>query len=185
VTTKTDAPELFRTAVTTLQQARTRSEITLEPIRAPQRLAPWSYALGCELTGPAEVTASGRLVLLHDPQGQQGWGGLLRLVAYVRTELDRELAGDPLLASVGWSWLTDALDDTAAGNTALGGTVTTTSSTRFGDIATPTHTDDLELRASWTPASTDLTPHAQAFAQVMSSVVGLPPVGVTDLGEHQ
>jgi len=185
VTAMTDAPELFRAAVAALQRARTRSEITLEPIRPPQRLAPWSYAIGCELTGPADVSASGRLVLLHDPDGQQGWGGVLRLVLYVSAELDPDLANDPLLASVGWSWLTDALDDAAADATALGGTVTATSSTRFGNLSASTRTDDLELRASWTPRGTELTAHADAFARVMSSVVGLPPVGVTNLGEHQ
>ena len=34
---------------------------------------------------------------------------MLRVVAYVRAELDAELADDPLLPTVGWSWLTDAL----------------------------------------------------------------------------
>lgn len=141
--------------------------------------------MGCELTGPADVSASGRLVLLHDPDGQQGWHGVLRLVVYVRAELDPELANDPLLATVGWSWLTDALDDAGAGTTALGGTVTETTSRRFGDIPDPARTDDLELRASWTPTDTDLAPHAEAFAGLMASVAGLPPVGVTDLGGHQ
>lgn len=181
----TDAPELFRTAVEGLQHTRTRAEISFEPIRAPQRLAPWSYAIGCELTGPADVSASGRLVLLHDPEGQEAWNGVLRLVVYVSAELDPELANDPLLATVGWSWLTDALDGAAASTTALGGTVTETASTRFGDISGPSRTDDLELRASWTPTDPELAPHAEAFAELMSSVVGLPPVGVTDLGEHQ
>ena len=185
VTAMTHAPELFRTAVGALQDVRTRPEIVLEPMRAPQRLAPWSYALRCEVTGPADVSASGRLVLLHDPDGQEAWHGVLRLVVYVRAELDPELASDPFLATVGWSWLTDALESTGVGANALGGTVTETSSTRFGDISGPTRTDDLELRASWTPTSAELTPHAEAFCQVMSSVVGLPPVGVTKLGQRQ
>lgn len=180
----THAPELFRAAVAALQHVRTRPEITLEPMRAPQRLAPWAYALSCEVTGPADVPASGRLVLLHDPDGQEAWHGVLRMVVYVRAELDSELANDPFLATVGWSWLTDALENAGAEASALGGTVTETASTRFGDIAGPSRSDDLELRASWTPASSELTAHAEAFCELMSSVVGLPPVGVTALEQR-
>ena len=159
--------------------------MTTETVRAPQRLAPWSYALSCEATGPADVQASGRLVLLHDPEGQEAWNGVLRLVIYVRAELDRELATDPFLPAVGWSWLTDALESSGASWTALGGTVTETSSARFGDIAGPARTDDLELRASWTPTDAALRPHGEAFLQLMSSVAGLPPVGVTLFGHRQ
>ena len=125
------------------------------------------------------MLASGRLVLLHDPEGQDGWDGVLRLVMYVRAELDRELATDPFLPAVGWSWLTDALEVSGASWTALGGTVTETSSARFGDISGPTRTDDLELRASWTPTDAGLLPHGQAFCQVMASVVG-PAAGRRD-----
>ncbi|WP_020671907.1 DUF3000 domain-containing protein [Amycolatopsis nigrescens] len=185
MTAMTQAPDLFREAVAALQSVRPRPEVTLESMRPPQRLAPWSYALSCETTGPADVLASGRLVLLHDPDGQENWDGVLRLVVYVRAELDRELATDPFLPAVGWSWLTDALESSGATWTALGGTVTETSSARFGDISGPARTDDLELRASWTPTDAELRPHGEAFCQLMSSVAGLPPVGVTFFGQRQ
>ncbi|SFQ60564.1 Protein of unknown function [Amycolatopsis arida] len=185
MTAKTQAPELFREAVAALRSVRPRPEVTLEPIRPPQRLAPWSYALAGEVTGPADVLASGRLVLLHDPDGQESWNGVLRLVVYVRAELDRELATDPFLPAVGWSWLTEALENSEATWTALGGTVTETSSARFGDIAGPARTDDLEVRASWTPTNADLGPHGAAFCQLLASMVGLPPVGVTMFGQRQ
>jgi hypothetical protein len=157
----------------------------LAEVRAPQRLAPWACAFTAEVDGPSDILATGRLVLLHDPDGQESWDGVLRLVAYVRAELDAELAADPLLPEVGWSWLTDALNASGATYTALGGTVTDTSSARFGDIAGPARTDDLELRASWTPLDTNLIPHGEAFCDVMSSVVGLPPVGVAALGHRR
>ncbi|WP_116041057.1 DUF3000 domain-containing protein [Amycolatopsis palatopharyngis] len=186
MTSLTHAPELFREAVAALESVQARPEVALETIRAPQRLAPWSYALSAEATGPAEVLASGRLVLLHDPEGQESWDGVLRLVVYVRAELDRELATDPFLPAVGWSWLTEALENSGSDWTALGGTVTETSSARFGDIAGPSRTDDLELRASWTPSdAAGLRPHGEAFCQLMSSMVGLPPVGVTMFGQRQ
>ena len=179
-----EEPELFRLAVASLSSVHPRQEIELGTVRAPQRLAPWSYAMSAEVTGPEGEDASGRLVLLHDPDGDQAWDGVLRLVVYVRAEVDPELATDPLLPAVGWSWLTDALDTSGAAYTALGGTVTQTSSARFGDIAGPPRSDDLELRASWTARDSDLTAHAEAFCELLSSTVGLPPVGVTLFGQR-
>ncbi|HJP74116.1 MAG TPA: DUF3000 domain-containing protein [Pseudonocardiaceae bacterium] len=185
MTTTPEGPELFRRAAASLSAVRPRPEIQLEVVKAPQRLAPWSFALAAEVNGPADELATGRLVLLHDPEGEAAWGGVLRLVVYVRAELDAELASDPLLPDVGWSWLTDALSNCDADHTALGGTVTQTSSARFGEISGPSRTDDLELRASWTARDGDLGAHAEAFCELMASTVGLPPVGVTLFGQHQ
>jgi hypothetical protein len=191
VTVPSETPELFVQAVAALKSLRPRPELRLGEVRPPQRLAPWAFALTAEVLGPPQpgagddgALATGRLVLLHDPEGQEAWDGVLRLVAYVRAELDAEIADDPLLPTVGWSWLTDALDAAGARYTALGGTVTDTSSARFGDIAGPARTDDLELRASWTPLTADLGPHGDAFCDLMASVVGLPPVGVAAFGQR-
>ena len=177
-------PEIFRRAVGTLKSVRHRPEIELTEVRPPQRLAPWAYALTAEVTGPSDELSTGRLVLLHDPDGDEAWGGVLRVVAYVRVELDHELASDPLLPEVGWSWLTEALEQSGAHFTALGGTVTQTSSARFGDIAGPARTDDLELRASWTALDGELAAHGTAFYELMATAVGLPPVGVTLFGQR-
>ena len=99
-----------------------------------------------------DEVATGRLILLHDPAGHEAWDGTLRLVTYVTAELEAELAADPLLPGVGWSWLTDALDDARRRATRRSaGTVTQTLSTRFGDLAGPPTAADLEIRASWTP----------------------------------
>ena len=84
-----------------------------------------------------------------------------------------------MLPAVGWSWLTEALEQNGAAHVALGGTVTQTSSVRFGDIAGPRRDDDVELRASWTPVgrrSCDLR-HAEAFCTLVATAAGLPPVG--------
>ncbi len=83
---------------------------------------------------------------------------------------------------MGWSWLTDALEGAGASWTALGGTVTLTSSARFGDIAGPTRSHDLELRGSWTATDAHLEPHAAAFHELMASAAGLPPEGISMLG---
>lgn len=181
----TQAPEEFRNAVASLRAVHPRPEIRLTPIRAPQHLTPWAYALGGQTSGPGEVLVSGRLVLLHDPEGQEGWNGVFRLIAYIRAGLDHELATDPFLPDVGWSWLTDALEVSGASWTALGGTVTETSSARFGEITGPARADDIELRASWTPTRADLQPHGEAFCQMMSNYAGLPPVGVSMFEQRQ
>ncbi|ACV79870.1 DUF3000 domain-containing protein [Nakamurella multipartita] len=173
-------PAAFRRAVTRLDVARLRSEIEIGPLPAPARLAPYSHAVSAAVypPGAAEETASGRLVLLFDPDGVPAWGGELRIVAFATCELDPEIAQDPLLPEVAWSWLTESLEASGAGYAALGGTVTATSSTRFGDIAGPQRADDLEMRASWTAdEQTDL--HLQAFAGFLAAAAGLPPEGVT------
>lgn len=175
------APEVFRQAVHALSALRTRDEVRFEPIRAPKRLAPWAYVLSCEANGPDGDFASGRFILLHDPDREQEWGGVLRVVSYVAADLDAELGTDPLLPEVAWSWLTEALDASGAAISALGGTVTRTVSMRFGEIDGTPRTDDLELRASWTAMDTALAAHGEAFAGLLASAVGLPPVGVATL----
>ncbi|MCS3878818.1 DUF3000 family protein [Gordonia amarae] len=195
----TRIPEDFRTAVDSLGGAHIRPEIEVGPIRPPQRLAPYSHALGVEVRqfdGPDQLgddeqgSAFGRLILLHDPAGHEAWNGTMRLVAYVQAEVEAALAMDPLLPEVAWSWLADALGvaegDTSStyGDvhvTALGGTVTSTSSVRYGDIAGQPRTHQLELRASWTATDLDLGRHLEAFCEVLSAAAGLPPVGVTEL----
>jgi hypothetical protein len=91
------------------------------------------------------------------------------------------MAADPLLPAVGWTWLTDALDAQDAGYRAIGGTVTQTMSTRFGELAGPPATADIEIRASWTPTDDDLGAHLLGWSVLLASTAGLPPPGVTAL----
>lgn len=185
-------PAAFRTAVAAMNAATVRPEIELGPIRPPQRLAPYSYALGAEVKNPetdivperSEGDAFGRLILLHDPDGSEAWDGTMRLVAYIQADLDSSEAIDPLLPEVAWSWLVEALQQRDDAVTALGGTVTATTSVRYGDISGPPRAHQLELRASWTATSAELGPHVQAFCEVLEHAAGLPPVGVADLGSR-
>lgn len=134
------------------------------------------------LTG--DDAASGRLIMLYDPDGQPGWQGTTRMVCYVTAELEPDLAADPLLAEVGWSWLTDALASHAPEHTALAGTVTQTSSTRFGTLAGPPPSAEVEIRASWTPTGDDLAAHLAAWCALLASTAGLPPPGVRVLPDR-
>jgi hypothetical protein len=185
-------PAEFRAAVTAMNAATVRPEIEVGPIRPPQRLAPFSYAVGAEVKHPdaavvpeqSDGDAFGRLILLHDPDGSDAWDGTMRLVAYIQADLDSSEAVDPLLPEVAWSWLVDALEARSEHVTALGGTVTATTSVRYGDITGPPRAHQLELRASWTATTSDLGTHVQAFCEVLEHAAGLPPVGVTNLGSR-
>ncbi|MFC6012566.1 DUF3000 domain-containing protein [Nocardia lasii] len=182
-------PASFRAAVDAMGTATVHPRIELAPIRPPQRLAPFSYALGAEVIHPdspvvpidSEGDAFGRLILLHDPDGDEAWNGVFRLVAYIQADIDAALAADPLLPEVAWSWLVDSLESRGEPFTALGGTVTATSSVRYGDIAGPPRAHQLELRASWTATSTEMRRHVEAFCEVLAFAAGLPPAGVTHL----
>lgn len=177
-----ETPDIFRAAVQSLSDAVVRREVRIESLRPPQRLAPYSYAISAEVLDAEGVdVATGRLVLLHDPDGHEAWDGVLRLVGYASAELDDQMGVDPMLPTVGWSWLTGALDEHGAAYRAAGGTVTQTTSTRFGDVVGPSTTVGLELRASWTADTADLAPHVRAFVELLCTAAGLPPEGVTVL----
>jgi hypothetical protein len=184
------APEPFQTAISSLLATTVRPQARVERIRPPQRLAPWTFAVAVDIVPTAAGSASGhdsatgRLVVLYDPDGSEAWDGEIRLVAYAQADLAADMAGDPLLPAVGWSWLTEALEQREAAHTAVGGTVTQTTSTRFGDVHGPTSTTQLELRGSWTATSTDLAPHLLAFVDLLCVAAGLPPEGVAVLGDR-
>jgi hypothetical protein len=182
--TPSAAPDAFTRAVDGLRAAAPRPELLLEEIAAPQRLAPFSFALSATVLRSGDEVASGRLILLHDPAGHEAWHGDLRLVTLVTAELEPDMAGDPLLPAVAWTWLTDALEQHSAAYTAIGGTITQTASTRFGELAGPAPTADLEVRASWTPTSTDTTAHLLGWCAMLASTAGLPPPGVTALNDR-
>lgn len=198
MTSSTVLPETFTRAVADLRAVRPRAEIAVEEIPPPRRLSPFAYAMsaavlrqaqevrdsGGRRAGDDHEVATGRLILLHDPDGHEAWGaGTLRLVTYVTAALEADLAADPLLPGVGWSWLVDALETHDAQHTALGGTVTRTVSTRFGDLAGANSVGeaDLEIRASWTPLGGDLRAHMHAWCALLASTAGLPPPGVAVL----
>lgn len=177
----TAVPAIFAQAVTGLRAARPRPEITLEEVSPPAKLAPYAYAVSATVERDDSEVANGRLILLHDPAGHEAWEGTLRLVTYVTAELDAEMATDPFLPEVGWSWFTDALDHHGAHYKAAAGTVTQTLSTRFGDLSGRPATADIEIRASWTPADRDLRAHLDAWCGLLVSTAGLPPPGVAAL----
>jgi hypothetical protein len=171
-----DLPAAFRRAVAGLSRMDLRPEVVVSELPAPQRLAPHAVAMHATVVQAGEELADGRLVVLHDPAGQEIWEGTTRCVAYVQASLDLEIAADPLLPGVGWSWLVDALETAGAGYRAAGGTVTRTTSERFGALAEHPAAAEVEIRASWSPDGDELGPHLVAFGELLCAAAGLPPL---------
>lgn len=179
------APAEFREAVATMHAARLRPEVLCEEMPAPQRIAPWASALSADVTVDGVDVGTGRIILLHDPAGNDAWAGTYRCVAYARAEVDLDLITDPMLADVGWSWLTEALAEHGASYLAASGTVTRVATESFGGMADEGGTAQIEIRASWTPvvaddapdlAPLDLAPHVEAWGELLCTAAGLPPV---------
>ncbi|MEV0847302.1 DUF3000 domain-containing protein [Streptomyces sp. NPDC049954] len=175
-----DTPPAFTAAVEALRAARPRPEIEIEPTRAPQRLAPFAHAVEAAVVDGEEDLADGRLVLLHDPAGHEAWKGTFRLVTLVRAELEPEMAADPLLPEVCWSWLTGAFQARGLAYGEASGTVTRAGSHYFGGMRERPPASQIEIRASWTPREgangvPDTAAHLAAWCDLLSQIAGLPP----------
>lgn len=184
----------FDRALRDLHAVRLRPEVRLTEVPAPTRIAPHAVAMTADVLagghpdratphGPDEEhdaeddeVAAGRFVLLHDPSAPEPWGGQWRVVTFARAELEPELAGDPLLGEVGWSWLTDALAAHGLDVRHEAGTVTRVVSESFADLADREPTVEMEIRASWTPTGDDAGGHLRAWADMLCTIGGLLPL---------
>ncbi|HEX6467965.1 MAG TPA: DUF3000 domain-containing protein [Streptosporangiaceae bacterium] len=201
MTSAGSVPAAFQRALEALRHALDgdpgRPELVIEDMPAPQRLAPYSAAVSATVTRGDVDVAVGRLIVLYDPKGRSGWPTDFRIVAYVSADLEPEIAADPLVGSVAWSWLIEALEP--AGYAGVSGTITRAVSESFGDKADDPATTELELRASWSPLPAratngdkpaergqnskddgiDIGVHVAAWCEVLCQAAGLPPSGVT------
>jgi Protein of unknown function (DUF3000) len=168
-------PEAFSAALGQFRAARLRPEVVCEEMPAPQRVAPFSAALSADVVVDGAELGTGRIVLLHDPAGNDTWQGTFRCVAYARAGIEPEMVTDPLLPEVGWSWLCDALASHEAEYLAPSGTVTRVASTSFGGMADDPSSAEIEIRASWTPGG-DLCRHVESWGMLLCTAAGLPPV---------
>lgn len=166
-----------------------RREFSFEDVPAPRTLAPHAVAVAASVQVGDQDLASGRLVLLYDPAGQPGWEGTMRVIVYIQADLEPEIAADPLLGQVGWSWLTEALDERAPGYARASGTVTRVVTEGFGAKREEGASTSFELRASWSPVATGrdlglppgpaeagLAGHVTAWCGAMCAAAGLPPL---------
>jgi hypothetical protein len=193
VRTITSRADAFDRALTQVKAVSVRPEFELDEAPAPQRLAPSAVALTVEMADPDDSSASGRFVLLHDPDGVDEWGGCFRAVIFARANLESDLVDDPMLHDVGWSWVTEALTNAQAHATQLGGTITRSSGRSFGTMIDRPTDGMVEIRASWTPIEDpetgdpvdDMAAHVVAWLDLLAQAAGLPPVpfGVTQVGD--
>jgi hypothetical protein len=180
--------DVWRVALDSLQSPALRPEFTLEEVPAPQRLAPHSIALAVEaVDGDDEELAVGRFIVLHDPEGQETWDGTFRVVSFVRAPIESDVVTDDLFDEVAWSWLTDALTDAGAQFHNASGTVTRTVSRSFAGLEDRSTETDLEIRASWSPDTEDLSMHMKAWLALVEKSSGLTPLpeGVTALSRKR
>lgn len=187
--------DTFRAAIDTMTDAPQRSEFSWRTIPAPSRMAPSTWACTGEILVHDDELASGRLVILHDPAGQESWDGTYRMVALVQAQLEPEFAVEAMLGDVAWSWVTESLELHEAESRELGCTATRVVSQSYGALASRASTVDVEMRVSWTPeplAATadsgaqqssgpedppaiDLVPHFAAWTAMLAAAGGLPP----------
>ncbi len=181
----TASPPEFREAVATMRAATLRPEVLCEEMPAPQRIAPHAAALSADVTVDGIDVGTGRIILLHDPAGNDAWDGTFRCVAYARAEIELDLVTDPMLAGVGWTWLTEALTAHGAAYASESGTVTRVATESFGGMSDEGGTAQIEIRASWTPLPApsaapgdplDVAPHVEAWGELLCTAAGLEPV---------
>jgi hypothetical protein len=178
------------------RDAQVQRDVLFEDVAAPKRLAPYAAAIAATVQRDDADVAWGRLVLLYDPDGQQGWDGFFRLVAYIRADVEPEIAADPLLGEVGWSWLSEALDAHVPAYAVPSGTVTRVITEGFGGKRDELPLTGFELRASWSPvgpedrpgspgnsdlATLDLPAHIAAWCDCLCVAAGLEPPGTRAL----
>jgi len=100
-----------------------------------------------------------------------------------QSPIDQDMGSDEFLPDVAWSWLIDALDTRQAQYVRSAGTTTTVLSTGFGDLASEGSGAQVEVRASWSPTTSDLGPHLEAWSEFVCMLAGFPPTddGVSHL----
>lgn len=187
--------DTFRAAIDAMTDAPQRSEFSWRTIPAPSRMAPSTWACTGEILVHDDELASGRLVILHDPAGQESWDGTYRMVALVQAQLEPEFAVEAMLGDVAWSWVTESLELHEAESRELGCTATRVVSQSYGALASRASTVDVEMRVSWTPeppvvpatsgapqssgqddlSEIDLAPHFAAWTAMLAAAGGLPP----------
>lgn len=172
-------PDDFADAVGAMRAAPLRPEVFCEEMPAPQRIAPYAFALSADVTLDGVDVGTGRLILLHDPDGNEAWEGTYRCVAYVRADVDTEMMNDPLLGEVGWTWLLDALAHHDAEAEQASGTVTRVATESFGTMSDDGGSGQIEIRASWTPDLSDpatAAAHVRAWSELLCQAAGLEPL---------
>lgn len=174
-----DAPQDFSDALSSAEKAELRGELRVIETAAPEGLAPFQRAWAADVE-PSHASSdneygTGRLVFLYDPSVPEAWGSAYRMVVFAQAPIDPLMGQDEFLPNVAWSWLIDALDSSGALYSHAAGTTTSVVSTGFGDMESQGSGAQVEVRASWSPTTSDIGPHLEAWSEFLCMLAGFPP----------
>ena len=166
------------------EAARLRPEIVLQEAPAPQRLAPWAVALTADVLADAAPTTApprtwppdGSSCCTTPPATRPGTASF-RVVTFARAAVEPDVAGDPMLPSVGWSWLIEALEGRGA---PYASPERHRHPGRVGVVRLaerPTADAPRSRSAPPGPRSTPTSrPHLEAWGELLATTAGLPPL---------
>lgn len=185
------APQDFLDALVSAESAHLRRELRVFDTPAPEGLAPFQRAWAADVE-PEHASAdneygTGRLVFLYDPSVPESWESAYRMVVFAQAPIDPLMGQDEFLPNVAWSWLIDALDSSGAEYIHPAGTTTSVVSTGFGDMESEGSGAQVEVRASWSPTTSRIGPHLEAWSEFVCMLAGFPPTeeGVATLPPHR
>ncbi|MDR1213037.1 MAG: DUF3000 domain-containing protein [Propionibacteriaceae bacterium] len=171
-----EVPESFADLIDQLWAFAWSPQVTLEPISPPRSIAPFATAAAVSVETSLEEPCKGKLILLHDPDGQAAWEGDLRCVTFVTAVIDWETLHEQDRADEIWAWLVGALERQGANFNCPSGTVTIVGSTRYDGLEPQLSQASIEIRASWTPdldRPEDLICHLRGWQEFLLDTTGL------------
>lgn len=172
-------PPDFREAIASAERASLRSELRVFETAAPEGLAPYQRAWAADVEPEHASTeneyGTGRLVFLYDPSAPEAWESVYRMVVFAQAPVEPLMGQDEFLPTVAWSWLIDALNASGADYFHAAGTTTSVVSTGFGEMESQGSGAQVEVRASWSPRTSDIAPHLEAWSEFVCMLAGFPP----------
>lgn len=166
----------FAAALLSLKQSSIRDELEIEQLASPQDIATHSIAFSAQIKSPtSEVSGklgTGRFVLFWSPEPQENWTSNFRIVCFARSPLETDIGRESDGVDVTWDWLTSALTISGADHSALAGTTTRIISTGHGMMDQQSEHAEIEIRASWSPTSTDIRKHLEAWQNLVCVMSG-------------
>jgi hypothetical protein len=176
-----DVPAEFAQAAASLAEPILRKELKVEQIQSPQGIAPHALAFSAEIPNKASESKNrgvGRIVFIYDDSQIETWGGNMRIIAYGKSplmEVEQGVQDDP----THWYWgtLTRALSFHGAEYINEAGTVTVMTSKGMGSLLEDSPTNEIELRASWSPTDGNFSSHFAAWQDLIAGMAGYSPDG--------
>lgn len=162
----------------------------------------WSVALAVTVDPSAQYPAhsphtsdtqidESYFLLAYDPHHRQSWGSSLRIATVAHTDIETDIATDPLFASSTWNDLVQGLTRATDGYYSLHGSVSCSVHEFFPHApldcvpllnSTPSpKRATVDLRASWSPRTLRIGHHFRAWVAVLEKLRGLEPEGVASL----